>query len=112
MKGKKSIAKTLKEYIIITIGLLCYVGSWVIFILPNELVGGGVSGIGAIIQYSTGFPVSYSFFIINTILLLIALKVLGKGRKSPVPFGPSIAIAAIIVYFYGEQLMAIYMNML
>lgn len=79
MKGKKSIAKTLKEYIIITIGLLCYVGSWVIFILPNELVGGGVSGIGAIIQYSTGFPVSYSFFIINTILLLIALKVLGKG---------------------------------
>ena len=79
MKGKNPIVKTLKEYVIITIGLLCYVGSWVIFILPNELVGGGVSGIGAIIQYSTGFPVSYSFFIINTILLLIALKVLGKG---------------------------------
>lgn len=50
--------------------------------------------------------------VIGMIVGIIVLKVLGKGRKSPVPFGPSIAIAAIIVYFYGEQLMAIYMNML
>jgi uncharacterized membrane-anchored protein YitT (DUF2179 family) len=43
------------------------------------MVGGGVSGIGALIYYATGFPVSYSYFIINFVLLLIALKVLGKG---------------------------------
>lgn len=78
-KKSKKIFEGIKDYFIITLGLLCYTGGWSIFILPNKLVGGGVSGIGAIIQYTTGFPVSYSFFIINVILLLIALKVLGKS---------------------------------
>ena len=69
----------LKEYLIITLGLLCYTAGWCIFIIPHEMVGGGVSGMGALIYYATGFPVSYSYFLINTVLLLIALKVLGKG---------------------------------
>lgn len=69
----------LKEYLIITLGLLCYTAGWSIFIIPHEMVGGGVSGMGALIYYATGFPVSYSYFLINTVLLLIALKVLGKG---------------------------------
>ena len=75
----KRIIGVLKEYIIITLGLLCYTAGWDIFIIPHQMVGGGVSGIGALIYYATGFPVSYSYFLINFILLLIALKVLGKG---------------------------------
>ncbi len=75
----KRILTVLKEYLIITLGLLCYTAGWSIFIIPHEMVGGGVSGIGALIYYATGFPVSYSYFIINFVLLLIALKVLGKG---------------------------------
>jgi uncharacterized membrane-anchored protein YitT (DUF2179 family) len=75
----KRVLTVLKEYIIITLGLLCYTAGWDIFIIPHEMVGGGVSGIGALIYYATGFPVSYSYFIINFVLLLIALKVLGKG---------------------------------
>ena len=38
-----------------------------------------MTGISAILQYCTGFNVSYSFFLINTILLIISIKVLGKG---------------------------------
>lgn len=75
----KRILTVLKEYLIITLGLLCYTAGWSIFIIPHEMVGGGVSGIGALIYYATGFPVSYSYFIINFVLLLIALNVLGKG---------------------------------
>ena len=74
-----SLARTIKEYFVITLGLAVYALSWTIFIIPNNLVGGGVTGIGAIIQYCTGFNVSYSFFIINAFLLLIGLKVLGKA---------------------------------
>lgn len=40
--------------------------------------------------------------VIGMIVGLIVLKVSGKGRKTPVPFGPSIAVAALIVYFYGD----------
>ncbi|MBR5175263.1 MAG: YitT family protein [Bacteroidales bacterium] len=76
---KKKALSTLKSYAIITLGLLLYVVAWTVFIIPHHLVGGGVTGISAVIQYCTGFHVSYSFFIINTILLLIALKVLGPA---------------------------------
>ena len=70
---------TFKEYLLITVGLLLYTLAWAVFLLPNNLVGGGITGLGSIIQYSTGFNVAYSYIIINTILVLIALKVLGGG---------------------------------
>lgn len=77
-----TVSKTLsaiKDYAIITVGILLYSLGWSIFIIPNQLVGGGVTGISAIIQYCTGFPISYSYFLINAVLLVAALKVLGKG---------------------------------
>ena len=86
----KKILSEIKAYFIIAIGLLCYVLAWSIFILPNNMVGGGVTGIAALIQYWTGFEVSYSYFIINTVLLLIALKVLGRG------FGAKTVFAIVV----------------
>ncbi len=76
---KNKFLATFKSYAIITLGLVFYVLAWVVFIMPHQLVGGGVTGISAVIQYCTGFNVSYSFFIINGVLLLIALKVLGPS---------------------------------
>jgi uncharacterized membrane-anchored protein YitT (DUF2179 family) len=69
----------IKTYFLITLGLLLYVTGWVVFLIPNEIVGGGVSGIGAIIYYLTGFPIGYTYFIINAILLMMSIKVLGKN---------------------------------
>ncbi|MCM3743479.1 prepilin peptidase [Sporosarcina luteola] len=39
--------------------------------------------------------------VIGSIVGIYVLKKTGKGRKTPVPFGPSIAAAAVISYFYG-----------
>lgn len=78
-QGIKRVLRIIKEYFIITLGLLSYTAAWDIFIIPHEMVGGGVSGMGALIYYATGFPVSYSYFLINFVLLAIALRVLGKG---------------------------------
>ncbi|MDR2125930.1 MAG: YitT family protein [Prevotellaceae bacterium] len=69
----------IKTYFLITLGLLLYVTGWVVFLIPNEIVGGGVSGIGTIIYYLTGFPIGYTYFMINAILLLMSIKVLGKN---------------------------------
>lgn len=49
--------------------------------------------------------------VIGMIAGIIVLKMKGKGRKTPVPFGPSIVVAAIIVYFYGQQLIDMYLNL-
>ena len=76
---KKSFWEVVKEYGLITVGLLAYSLGWTIFLLPNNLVGGGVSGFAAILRYATGIPMGYTYLVINAILLLIALKILGTG---------------------------------
>lgn len=48
---------------------------------------------------------------IGMIVGIIVLKVRNQGRKTPVPFGPSIAAAAVIVYFYGDKILNWYMNL-
>jgi uncharacterized membrane-anchored protein YitT (DUF2179 family) len=79
MLTKRTFWTSVKEYVIIFLGLVLYVTAWSVFLLPNNMVGGGVSGMGAIIQYATGFKISYTYFIVNVILLIIALKILGKS---------------------------------
>ena len=66
-----------KDYFFITLGLMLYAFGWTVFLLPYEIVTGGVTGIAAIIFYATRLPIEYSYFTINAILLLIALKILG-----------------------------------
>ena len=79
---KTSFGRTVKEYVLITAGLLSYVLGWTVFLIPNNLVGGGVSGLSAIIYYATGIPMGYSYFVINLILLLVGFKILGTGFGS------------------------------
>lgn len=74
---QKSIVLEAKEYVMITLGLIIYAFGWGFFLLPFKLVSGGTAGIGAIIQYATNFPMQYTYFIINVILLLVAVKELG-----------------------------------
>ena len=82
----KKILLGVKEYFLITLGILCYVLGWAIFLVPNNLIGGGVTGIASIVQYATGGTVKmgYTYFVINAGLLIAALFVIGKsfGVKS------------------------------
>jgi uncharacterized membrane-anchored protein YitT (DUF2179 family) len=79
MGKRKKIIREIRAYVFISFGLAVYVTAWTVFLMPNHLVGGGVSGIGALIEYATGFKVSYTYFIINIGLLLLALKILGRS---------------------------------
>lgn len=76
---KNTFWSIFKEYGLITLGLLAYSLGWTIFLLPNNLVGGGVSGFAAILYYATGMPMGYTYLIVNVILLIIAIKILGTG---------------------------------
>lgn len=61
----------------ITLGLVLYAFGFTFFLMPYEIVTGGVSGIGAIVQYATSFPNQYTYLLINIVLLGLALKILG-----------------------------------
>lgn len=66
-----------KDYIFITLGLLLYTFGWTVFLLPYEIVTGGVTGMSAIIYYATGFKIENTYLIINVSLLVVALRILG-----------------------------------
>lgn len=74
---RASFIREFKDIIFITFGLACYAIGWAAFLLPYQITTGGVTGISAIIYYATGFPLQYSYFIINAVLLLFAFKILG-----------------------------------
>jgi len=48
---------------------------------------------------------------IGSIVGIIVLKRTGQGRKTPIPFGPSIAVAAVISYFWGADFVGWYGNL-
>lgn len=84
--GKLSIQTIMgefKTYLFMAIGLSLYSLGWTAFLIPANIVSGGVSGIGALIYYATGgaegdgFKIAYSYLIINAFLLYIGIKVLG-----------------------------------
>ena len=101
-KSRQKILKGVKEYLLIALGLLVYVLGWTVFLIPNNLVGGGVSGIGAVIQYATGglIKVSYTFFVVNFVLLAIALKVLGPSFGVKTVY--AVLITTLMFQFFPE----------
>ena len=77
MIDRKIIWQEAKDYFNITLGLMLYTFGFTVFLLPYEIVTGGIAGIGAIVFYATKFPVQWTFFIINAVLIVAALKELG-----------------------------------
>ena len=78
---KKTFWTIAKEWALVTLGILIYVTGWALFLMPNNLVGGGVSGISSMIQYATGgaIQMGYSYFVLNAILIILAMVVIGMG---------------------------------
>jgi uncharacterized membrane-anchored protein YitT (DUF2179 family) len=76
---KSSLGILFKEYALVTLGVVSYALGWTIFLLPNNLIGGGVSGFASIVYYATGLQMSITYFILNVVLLLIGTKILGTG---------------------------------
>ena len=74
---KAEIMREVKDYIYITLGLISYSLGSAAFLLPYQITTGGTTGIGAIIYYATGFPIQWSYFIINAVLMTFAIRVLG-----------------------------------
>ncbi len=72
-----SVWTEVKDYLFITFGLIMYALGWAGFLIPNKITTGGVTGISAIIYYSTGIPIQNTYVFINIILLIFALKILG-----------------------------------
>ena len=91
----QKVAEVIKDYVIITFGLLAFTMGWVLFLIPAEITGGGISGVGVVIYYAIKIPVSVSFLAINVVLVLVAIKILGANFGIKTIY----SIAVLTVFF-------------
>ena len=98
--SKSDVLIELRDYFLITIGLICYAFGWSAFLLPYQITTGGVTGISAIIYYVSGVPIQYSYFIINAILMTAAIKILGP--KFSIKTTYAIFMLTFLLWFFQQ----------
>ena len=86
-----------KDYILIVFGTILYAFSFVGFVLPNEIVPGGLTGISSLLYYVTHIHVSITYACVNVILLIIAFKVLGRRFVLNSLFG-IISVTLVLIF--------------
>ena len=81
MKKWNKILSVTGDYLVMTLGVLLVTVAWESFMIPNGMSAGGLMGLCAVIEYATGGTIiaSYSFTVINALLILLAIAVFGIG---------------------------------
>jgi uncharacterized membrane-anchored protein YitT (DUF2179 family) len=77
---KRNKIKMLKDYIFIIVGSVIAAAGMDIFLIPNKIAPGGVSGIATVIFHLSGggIPAGVVMLVINIPLLIIGAKYIGK----------------------------------
>ena len=95
---KSDVMRELRDYTFITLGLISYALGWAAFLIPYQIPTGGTTGISAIIYYSTGFPIQWSYFIINAVLMTFAIRILGP--KFSIKTTYAIFVLTFLLWFF------------
>lgn len=72
------IWRNAKDYFFITLGVSIYAFGFAAFILPHDVVIGGVAGLSTILYFTLGCPIAVANYGINLLLLAIAYRIVGK----------------------------------
>ena len=67
-----------KDMFFIFLGTLIYSFGYTAFVLPEQVVMGGVAGISALLYYAFGLLPGISIWVLNITLLLVAMKALSR----------------------------------
>ena len=92
-----SLMHSAKDYVFIILGLVLYAIGFTAFILPHEVVIGGVAGVGTLIYFATNglIPVAVTQYGVNLLLLAMAFKVVGRTFVMRTIFGATIISLSI-----------------
>ncbi|WP_274364619.1 YitT family protein [Paenibacillus thermotolerans] len=71
----------------IMIGTAVYAFGLQYFLIPNELMEGGVTGVGILLNYAYRFPLSITTLVLNIPLFIVGWKLLGKRGMFLTIFG-------------------------
>ena len=87
---------SIRDFSLITLGALLQALALRLFLIPADLVSGGVSGIAQIINYYTGWPIGVMVFLGNIPLFAIGWRFLG-GRRFAMRTAYAIVAYSILV---------------
>ena len=75
------VRSVIKDYFFLTFASFVFAIAWECFMIPNGMSAGGMMGLCTVIQYATGgfIQAQYSYFVINALLILIAVFAMGIG---------------------------------
>ena len=78
---KRSTARLIWEYLVLTIAAFIFAFAWEGFMIPNGMSAGGMMGLCTVVQYATGgaIPASTSYVVVNAVLILAAVLLMGIG---------------------------------
>ncbi|SJZ42740.1 YitT family protein [Selenihalanaerobacter shriftii] len=111
--------ETLYDYIGITIGSILTAMGLVMFLVPNKIAAGGVSGIATVLHYLFDSPVGMTMLAINVPLFITGVKILGVtlgvrtlygiltlslATDYLTPFLPSLTSDPLLAAIYGGAL--------
>ncbi len=91
-------------------GILFYV----IAVLSRGGMGGGdikmMAMIGAFAGWKSVLLTTFAGSLLGSLVGICLMVFKGKGRKTKIPFGPFLALGALISLFYGQEITAFYLN--
>lgn len=94
----------MRDYLFIVTGMVLYALGFTIFILPHEIVVGGMAGFSTLIFFASGgiIPVAATMYVVNITMLVCWFKILGRSFVLRTVFGAtllSLIIGSIESYF-------------
>ena len=98
LRRRKTAIDWIKKYLVLILGSLIYSAGLEIFLVPNNIIDGGVVGISIMASYLTGIPFGAYMVILNLPFLYLGYKQIGKT------FAISTIISIIALSIFSEFL--------
>lgn len=87
-----------RDYVLIAFGCLLVAVGLDLFLIPNRITAGGISGVSTILYYLFGLPVGLTMLAFNAVLFLVAFRILGRE------FGLRSVVATVMLSFMVDGL--------
>lgn len=98
LRRRKTAMDWIKKYLVLIIGSLIYSAGLEIFLVPNNIIDGGVVGISIMASYLTGIPFGVYMLVLNLPFLYLGYKQIGKT------FAISTIVSIIALSIFSEFL--------
>ena len=98
LRRRKTAMDWIKKYLVLIIGSLIYSAGLEIFLVPNNIIDGGVVGISIMASYLTDIPFGVYMVVLNLPFLYLGYKQIGKT------FAISTIISIIALSIFSEFL--------